>query len=215
MTPIRPLPQIPAIPSNTLTAPRPAPQGQAVEYRELVVDFARSPKDSVQRPNAKALWAPQAPLAAAPQASTESSFWDDVSEFWSFSWWSDASTGGRALGLGVAAVAAIPTAVVGGISLLSGAGCACSPYSLDASRDARSDGRSDGRADGSDGASDARSDARVDARTDARVDANRDAAPDARLDAGSDARTDASADVRLDAPRNDAPSDVTGDRPRG
>jgi hypothetical protein len=193
--PIHRIPQAPTSQPSTLSlTPQPSSQQpQLVEERELFLDFRRSDKSSYFS-RYKGVWTPRAPQSAA-SAPTGSSFWDDVSEFWSFNWWSDASTGDRALGLGVAAVAAIPTAVVGGISLLSGAGCACSPYSLDASRDARTDARTDGRADGSDGASDARSDARTDART------------DARLDAG--------ADVRSDAPRVDVRTDVASDRPRG
>ncbi|GEM_PF-6149024 len=72
-------------------------------------------------------------LTARNVVHEANSFSQDISNFWSFNWWYDASGGERALGLGVAALAAVPTVValgLAGVSSVLGVGCAASsePY---------------------------------------------------------------------------------------
>ncbi|MCE9624524.1 MAG: MSCRAMM family adhesin SdrC [Deltaproteobacteria bacterium] len=146
---------------------------------------------------------------AAPSNVTVRGLIGDISDFYTFSWWNDATTGQRVGGAVLAAVGALPTATVllgaGALSVL-GAGCACDVGHADARSDARNDVRGD-----------ARQDAQNDVRSDSRQDATQDSRGDVQGDRPSDSRPDASRqDGGFDAQRGDARGDATQDaRPRG
>jgi len=65
-------------------------------------------------------------ITTRPALEQGSSLSDETGNFWSFGWWNQVSAGGKALGLGVAALAALPSLAVlaaAGVSSIFGAGC--------------------------------------------------------------------------------------------
>jgi len=88
------------------------------------------PPQAPAAPSAPRLDRPQSSLArsliARNNPGESASFSQELSDFWSFNWWQEASGSERALGLGVATLAAVPTAAalgLAGASSIFGAGC--------------------------------------------------------------------------------------------
>lgn len=171
----------------------------------------RAPSRNQNQPPAQApIRTPVRPQGAGlttpvPGNTTARGLMGDISDFYTFSWWNDATTGQRVGGTLLAAVSALPVAtalLAGGALSILGAGCACDVGHADARSDVRGDARQDAP-------NDVRSDTRQDATQDSRGDVQGDRPGDSRPDV---TRQDGGFDAQRGDARGDAPQDV---RPRG